>query len=128
METSKESTKYEKAIANVMAILKLDDSGKVNKFFNTCDKVWHKGIVDCKAKIVEKKEELEELEDETLYDAIYKIEVDRIGSTSERKDYVQRYQNGIASVLTKIDNKKDEIEGYKEQIEVYKLYIGLLVK
>lgn len=112
-----------KFLANVKAMLKLDDDSKIVKFQATSLKVWNKQIKERRDKIEELNEKIEELTDDTLFETVHNVNVSRIKSTDSRTDYVQVYGNAILKVREEIEDLEDDIESLNNEIEDFEFLI-----
>lgn len=110
-------------VQKVKDLLKASDDTKISRFhkktlkhLNDQIKIRQDSIDELNEKIIDLEEEYEE--------AVYNIDLDRIKSTEETKNYSEEYVDKLFSYELKISNLKDDIETKKEEIDFHKRAIA----
>lgn len=115
-------------VEQVKKMLKVDDDSKIKKFFSTAIKIYNRQILERKSLIEDNNEKIEELENENLQEALYKLDIDKVSNTESRKTYVETYFYNIIKIKDKIDNLKDNNKDLQFEIDEFQYIIDILNK
>ena len=118
MNNQEEKTVFSALIKEIMAILKLDDAGKLEKFFKNEVKLLKSDIkvieMNKQTAALEYEMALSEIDDriesaeEALKDAYRAVKIEDINNNDAMKQFSSKYWNNI-------DNKESNLESLKEE-------------
>jgi len=114
-------------IQKVLALVQMDDEGKLILFYKAIKKEWNKQVKIRKDSLARLKtkyedtieglvEELEELEEERNL-AVLSIDVDSIQTREQRVEYVKTYNSKVDNAIMAVERKEEELQSTKEQYD-----------
>lgn len=126
-----EKTKTSGIVAKIMAIQNLGEEGKVGSFFYGLEKHYNSNISKLEHNLTSYKfkydSEVDAIQDrladakEDLENAWLNIDLEKIQTREDQKEYINEYNNSISRAIAVIEGLEDELEklekSYKETVE-----------
>lgn len=131
MNNQQETTVFSALIKEIMAILKLDDAGRLEKFFKNEVKLLKSDIkvieMNKQTAALEYEMALSEIDDkiesaeEALKDAYRAVKIEDINNNDAMKQFSSKYWNNIDNKESNLESLKEErkaiVKDYEDQLE-----------